>query len=411
MLWLFALAYGLAAVGCKSTKRAPPSRTLVVEVHYPGAAAAEMDALIARRLEESLRQVEGLGEISAVSVGGRTTLTAPVKQADHHQVQQRVHAALARLRTLPVGADRPRVYLRRRTHTQPASARVRTAPRLRVEVHVAKLRAYGLTIPDVIRALRETLEDPSSGRLTTRRGAVLLRTTPNQKTVSQQIRQTSIATPVGDPVRVKDVATVRLERRTGSAPGDSNPLSKQASKPGITLWVELSHRDYSVLSKAATRLLLTLDRKLEGGRVPARKSTQRPQLHIGLTAAGQRLGVTQAQLAEQLRLHTGVIEIARWQRRREELSVVVLSSTRAQGNGLTGILLKTAGGQHVSLAQVARVTREQVPTELHRRAGKRVTRVAVVSDGHTSVLPLALRINRTLPELRRSFPGLRARFR
>jgi multidrug efflux pump subunit AcrB len=86
-----------------------------VSVGYPGAAPAEVEQGILRPVEEAVRGIEGVREITSVAREGRGSVTIElVGGAERMQAFQDIDQAIGRVRTFPEDIEEPEVRLRSR---------------------------------------------------------------------------------------------------------------------------------------------------------------------------------------------------------------------------------------------------------------------------------------------------------
>ena len=179
-----------------------------VSVGYPGAAPAEVEQGILRPVEEAVRAVEGIREITSEAREGRGSVSIElVTGTDRMKAFQEVDQAVSRIRTFPDDIDQPDVRLRSQ-QTEVMSVGLygpvdiwtlrQLAEQLRdqlladpqitqvelgrvpdyvthVEIPRNRLREYGLTLPDVARLIESSSEDVAAGAVQTSGGEILLR--------------------------------------------------------------------------------------------------------------------------------------------------------------------------------------------------------------------------------------------
>ena len=244
---------GVAVVlllGCASGRRskkqqpAPQKGRLTVEIVYPGASPAEVEALVTRPVEETLGAIVGIGPLSSASSEGRALITASVRVKDQTRVLGEARSRLSELRTLPVSAERPRVFfgaqpqalllvaitgpahhagatrtalqVREQLQRLPGVSHVRVHgldnQRLLVEVDTIRLRQYGLTAHQVLQEVRRSSSTAPGGRVRSVKGAPLIRVTPQVESLGSLGR---LLIRTGGPgttaVRLSSVASLRME--------------------------------------------------------------------------------------------------------------------------------------------------------------------------------------------------------
>ena len=213
-----------------------------VDVGYPGAAPAEVEQGILRPVEEAIRGVEGLREITSEAREGRGSVSIElVTGADRMKAFQDIDQAVSRIRTFPDDIDQPDVSLQSR-QTEVISVGLygpvdiwtlrQLAEQLRdqllaspfvtqvelsrvpeyvthVEIPRNRLREYGLTLPDVADLIRASSEDIAAGAVQTTAGEILLRVKARKQWAEQFGQIEIVAGEDGSVVTLADVATIR----------------------------------------------------------------------------------------------------------------------------------------------------------------------------------------------------------
>ncbi len=203
---------------------------------------------------------------------------------------------------------------------------------------------------------------------------------------------------------------------TGTIPGvESVRFESDRGGPGsgAGLTVELSHRDTEVLDRAATTLAERLAafpavKDVDSGYSPGKR-----QFDFRIKPAGEALGLTSRDIANQVRHAFFGAEALRQQRGRNEVKVMVRlpEDERASEYDLDNLLISTPDGTYVPLLQVATVERGRSYRDIKRREGRRTTSVSadVEPIGETSVMIEELN-QAILPQLALDFPGLQFGF-
>jgi multidrug efflux pump subunit AcrB len=213
-----------------------------VSVAYPGAGPEEVEQGIVLSIEESLRGLDGVKQVSASSSEGRAVVEAELYGPDDREtVYQEIKQEVDRIRTLPEDAEEPDVTLvtgrrevlqieiygdvsewtlrtvaeqvRDRLLQEPEITQVELRGARRVEVQVevplANLRAYGLTLNDVARRISVTSREIPGGSIETRGGEILLRVAERKDWAREFEDIPIISTPAGTTLRLGDIGTVR----------------------------------------------------------------------------------------------------------------------------------------------------------------------------------------------------------
>jgi len=213
-----------------------------VDVGYPGSAPAEVEQGILRPVEEAIRGVEGIREITSEAREGRGSVSIElVAGADRMKAFQDVDQAVSRIRTFPDDIEQPEVSLQSR-QTEVMSIGLfgpvdiwtlrRLAEQLRdqllahpyitqvelsrvpdyvthVEIPRNRLREYGLALPDVARLIESSSEDIAAGAVQTSAGEILLRVKARKQWAEQFGEIEVVTSESGAVVTLADIATIR----------------------------------------------------------------------------------------------------------------------------------------------------------------------------------------------------------
>ena len=213
-----------------------------VRVGYPGAAPAEVEQGILRPIEEAVRSVEGIREITSEAREGRgEVLIELVAGQNRMKAFQEVDQAVSRIRTFPNQIEQPEVNLETRqqevlqvaiygpvdvwalrklaeqlrdqlqAHPQITQVELRRVPNYvtHIEIPRQKLREYGITLPDVANIIRSSSQDVAAGSVQTSAGEILLRVKA-RKQWAEEFANTEIVSGVDGPsVTLGDIATIR----------------------------------------------------------------------------------------------------------------------------------------------------------------------------------------------------------
>jgi HAE1 family hydrophobic/amphiphilic exporter-1 len=208
-----------------------------------GASPEEMETSVTKPLEEIINTIQGIDELSSVTLEGVSQITVTFllernRDIAAQDVRDKVNTILARL---PEGTDPPIIdkfdldaipvisisvsaprdlkeityvtdkYIKQNLETvqdvgsiSMAGARTRA---VQVSIDIEKLRAYGLTIDDVRKALqRQNLEVPG-GRLNQKPRELVVRTLGRMQAV-KDFNELIVANSGGQPIYLKDVGRV-----------------------------------------------------------------------------------------------------------------------------------------------------------------------------------------------------------
>ena len=179
-----------------------------VEVGYPGAAPTEVEQGILRPVEEAIRGVDGIREVTSEAREGRGSVSIElVAGADRMKAFQDVDQAVSRIRTFPDDIEEPEVRLQSRQRevievglygpvdiwtlrklAERARDQLLANPSItqvelgnvpeyvtHVEIPRQRLREYGLTLPEIARIIERSSEDVAAGAVETSAGEILLR--------------------------------------------------------------------------------------------------------------------------------------------------------------------------------------------------------------------------------------------
>jgi multidrug efflux pump subunit AcrB len=213
-----------------------------VTVPYPGASPEEVEQGILLSIEDAVRGLDGVKEITSTASEGSGFVAVELQvSADRGKALQDVKNAIDRIRSFPEEAERPTVSIAQvrnrvvslyisgdvdpRTLRELAE-RVRddligrdgitlvelgAVPRLEIAIEVPEreLRALGLTLADIARTIRASAVELPAGGVKTGRGEVLLRT-QERRDFGQDFADIPVATtPDGTRVLLGDIARIR----------------------------------------------------------------------------------------------------------------------------------------------------------------------------------------------------------
>ncbi|MEQ8771112.1 MAG: efflux RND transporter permease subunit [Phycisphaerales bacterium] len=213
-----------------------------VSVGYPGAAPEEVEQGILRPVEEAIRGIEGIREITSEAREGSGSVSIElVTGAERMKVFQDIDQAVTRIRTFPDDIDQPDVTLQSRqrevmsiglygpvdiwTLRQLAETlrdQLLASPRItqvelggvpdyitHVEIPRDRLREYGLTLSDVAQLIEDSSEDIAAGAVQTSAGEILLRVKARKQRAEQFASIEIVANRDGGVVTLGDIAAIR----------------------------------------------------------------------------------------------------------------------------------------------------------------------------------------------------------
>lgn len=244
LLMLILLIGGIVAAVTIQKEVFPQFQLDVVDVRvgYPGAAPSEVETGILQPIEDAVRGLEGISEVtSRAREGGGSVTIEMISGVDRMQVYQNIDQAIARIQTFPEEVESPEVSLRAEQTEAMVVALFgdvdewtlrKLAERLRdrllndpnislaelewvpnyithVEISADTLRTYGLTLQDVVNTIRQSSQDVPAGAIRTFEGEVLLRLN-ERKVWADNLKDIDIiATSTGGVLKLGDIATVK----------------------------------------------------------------------------------------------------------------------------------------------------------------------------------------------------------
>lgn len=215
---------------------------VTITVPYPGASPEEVESGIVLAIEEAVRGLEGVKEISSVAGEGYGRVSVELLvDADQQKIYQDIRQEVDRINTLPEEAEEPRVVLEIRRRqvldmqiygpaTEWALRGVAEEVRdrllqdpditqveldgarsfeLRIEVSPEILRTYGLTLEEVAGIIRETAVELPGGSVRTDSGEILMRFNERRDWAMEFAEIPVRVTPSGARIRLGDIARVR----------------------------------------------------------------------------------------------------------------------------------------------------------------------------------------------------------
>lgn len=213
-----------------------------VSVVYPGSAPAEVEQGILRPVEEAIRGVQGIKEITSTANEGSGQVSIElVAGTDRMKAFQDIDQAINRIRTFPDDIEEPEVrlqsnqrevmeiglfgdvdiwtlrklaeQLRDQLLSNPGITQVEVGGvpdyMTHVEIPRNKLREYGLTLGEVADIIRVSSEDIPAGAVETNAGEILLRMKERKQWADEYGEIDIIRTASGGNVKLKDIASIR----------------------------------------------------------------------------------------------------------------------------------------------------------------------------------------------------------
>ncbi len=273
---------------------------VIAQTTYPGASPEVMERDVSRPIEEALNTVQGLKEITSTSGNGVSLVRVQLQlDVDVLAAQQDVQSKVARIRRqLPQDIDepvishfdpneRPIMSIAMQSSERPireltSIANEIISPKLqsiqgvgginlagtevrqiRVEMNPASMRAYGVSVPQVVTALQRENQEVPAGRVTRGPTEELIR-------ISGRIVQPAafanivVAVRQGVPVRLGDLATVvdgAADKRSAAILNDKPALAMDILKISGANTVAVA--DSVRAATAALEKILPADVKLQ----------------------------------------------------------------------------------------------------------------------------------------------------
>ncbi|HKL62343.1 MAG TPA: efflux RND transporter permease subunit, partial [Woeseiaceae bacterium] len=214
---------------------------ITVSVSYPGASPEEVEEGVVLAVEEAVRGVDGMKEVSSVVNEGRGLVLAELLlDTDADQALNDVKSAVDRITSFPEDAERPVIslatnrdqvlnlivygdlelgeldslaeQLRGELLDDPRITLVEVdglpPPEVSIEVPQEQLRRYGLTLPQIAQRVRAASIDLPGGTVKTAGGDVLVRTTERREFGDEFEDIAVISNPDGSRVTLGEMATI-----------------------------------------------------------------------------------------------------------------------------------------------------------------------------------------------------------
>lgn len=219
-------------------------------------------------------------------------------------------------------------------------------------------------------------------------------------------------TPVGARRLSASELGDRWRRQVGEIAGAETVkfTSSTGSSTEPPIAIQLSHQDPAVLETAAAELAASLGtfdgvKDVDDGVVMGKE-----QVDLALRPEARAQGVTEVELARQVRSSFFGVEAARQQRGRDELRVYVRlpDDERASLFDLDELMVRTPGGGEIPLREAADARWRHAYTSIQREDGRRAVTVdADVEQGKANANQVMGDVQRdVLPPLAAKYPGL-----
>jgi multidrug efflux pump subunit AcrB len=215
---------------------------ITITVPYPGSSPEEVEQGIVLSIEEGVRSLDGIKEVTAVAREGAGVVTAELEiGAEVQRVYQEVQQEVDRITTLPEEAEEPEVTLRTlkrdvmdviiygdadewvlrelgeqardRFLQHPEITQVEIDPsrtfEVSIEVSQETLRSYNLTLQDIAERIRRASIELPGGNLRTESGQILLRMKERRDWAKEFGGIPVITSADGTQLLVRDLGTVK----------------------------------------------------------------------------------------------------------------------------------------------------------------------------------------------------------
>ena len=268
LIWVLVIGVGVYTLYNIKVETFPESVTdrISVSMSYPGAAPADIEETITLKIEDAIRDIEGIDRYYSFSSESSSQVTVVISTGyDKAEVTNAVKAAVDSISSFPPDAYPPRVGEMGMFRPQAISVQVsgHVPPKtlielaeqmrreivalpdvsyaqlngvrpyeIRIEISEQTLQRYGLTLAGVAQIVREWSVNVSSGAIQSEAGAIRVRAT-GQAYIGEEFEQIPIRTNAdGSTLKLGDVATVH----DGFV--DSQSISLFNGKPSIGIAAE-----------------------------------------------------------------------------------------------------------------------------------------------------------------------------
>ncbi len=212
-----------------------------IRVAYPGSSPAEVEQGILQPIEDAVRSVQGIQELSANAGEGSGSVSIElVSGTDRMKAFQEVDQAVNRIRTFPIDAEDPEVSIRAqqqevmdvglygdidvwtlRQLIEQLRDRLLSEPEItqvelgnmpdyvtHVEIKQSQLRRYGLTLGQVANLIESSGKDVPAGSIETSSGEILLRLNERKQWAEEFGTIPIITGENGSTVTLAEIATI-----------------------------------------------------------------------------------------------------------------------------------------------------------------------------------------------------------
>ncbi|MBN2455185.1 MAG: efflux RND transporter permease subunit [Sedimentisphaerales bacterium] len=214
---------------------------VTIRMAYPGSSPEEVEQGIILAIEEGIRGLDGIKEVTATAGEGSANVTAELlEDADSQKVYQDIKQQIDRITTFPEDAEEPEVSLavhrhevlqiqlygqvsewilrelaeqvRDRLLQNPEITQVDLYGAREYEIHIEVpqdiLRTYGLTLDDIASKIKSTSVEIPGGFIETKGGDILLRVKQRRDWAHEFAQIPIVATAEGTILYLSNIATV-----------------------------------------------------------------------------------------------------------------------------------------------------------------------------------------------------------
>lgn len=254
-----------------------------ITVDYSGASPEEVEQGIVLAVEEAIRGIDGIDEITSIANEGTARISAELSSdAEAMRVYQEIQQEIDAITTLPEDAEQPQVYLasrerevlgvavsgpvtewvlrevaetvRDRLLQQPDISQLEMRGARDYEIHVEvdrdTLRRYDLTLDDIATIIDNSSVELPGGSLETTGGEILLRVKQRRDWAREFARIPVVATSNGGYLYLNDIAQISDDFE------DDDSSQNYNGNPSIVLDIYRVGDETPTLVSAATRAVI-----------------------------------------------------------------------------------------------------------------------------------------------------------
>ena len=264
LILVFCLAGGFVSLQIIQKEVFPDITADIVQVTmaYPGASPEEVERGIVLAIEEAVRGVDGVDQVTSTAAEGWANVLIEMLEGENLQkLAQDIQSEIDRIRTFPEDAEEPQISAMSRKHEVLALAvygdlpdtvlhelgeqmrdqllqdpditqvTVSGLPPLEISAEIPqhRLREYGLTLDEIARRMASASVELPGGGIKTQGGEILMRVTERRDYGREFALTPIISAADGSQVLLGDIATIR----DGFADTDRRGLYN--GKPAIML--------------------------------------------------------------------------------------------------------------------------------------------------------------------------------